>query len=392
MSSTTSPTFGPSSIGHARGGSPPPLAALLAAARMATSAAGPRPAPPVAAAVSAPPPHYPPRAALPVPAPVIAVTTGAVAARQTGTRANKIGLFGMVSEECLEQIRRHVEPINGLHAWTAQAIYTALAVCASKQGSASAGDGQRCWVTVAEVAARTGMGRRNVERYLPVLRNAGVLRIVHTHDALHRPTASHYVFVYSHTEERDTPTPESVSPAAPVAETASGATPESARLDSGVGTVVKSQENPKESGPERADFFEGQERTNENASPTPAPALIPSTTAPPPPPAPESVSECDVPEVDADDPWTQAQRRLAAEVTPAAYSAWLRPLVLVPSADGLADGPMDRTAVDGAPRRVVLGCGSPFHHDQMERRYRAVIEAAVEGPVEFVLLGTGGGG
>jgi len=113
------------------------------------------------------------------------VAPSASASLAGAARANKLGLFGMVSEECLDQIRRHVAPIKGLHAWTAQAIYTALAVSASRQGQASVADGQRCWVTIAELAARTGMGRRNIERYLPVLQDAGVIRIIHAHDTLH---------------------------------------------------------------------------------------------------------------------------------------------------------------------------------------------------------------
>ena len=362
MSSTASPSFRP-----ARAGDPLPLSALLAAARSASGAQEPARGPALAAAVPAAPPHPAPRAA----------AANGVTAKPVGARPNKIGLFGMVSEECLERIRRHVAPIKGLHAWTAQAIYTALAVCASRQGSASAGDGQRCWVTVAELAARTGMGRRNVERYLPVLRDAGVLRIVHAQDALHRPTASHYVFVYSHTEERDTPTPESGYPAAPVAEPVLGATPESNPPDSRVGTLLESEKSPQESGPEGGNEFERRGGTNENEN---VAASLQSehlagagALSDPPPPA-----EPEVDAADGDDPWKRAQRRLAAEVTPAAYGAWLHPLVRVAPEDA---------PQDGAPPRVVLGCTSAFHRDQVERRYRAAIEAAVGGPVEIVLLG-----
>jgi DNA-binding transcriptional ArsR family regulator len=363
MSSTT---LSPS--GSSRSGGPLPLAALLAAARTATSAASPPAGPAIGAAISPAPPH---RAAA-------GTLASGPAPKAAGARPNRIGLFGMVSEECLECIRRHVEPIKGLHPWTAQAIYTALAVCASKQGSASVADGQRCWVTVAELAARTGMGRRNVERYLPVLREAGVIRIVHAHDALHRPTASHYLFVYPHTEERDTPTPESASPAAHVADDGSGATRESTPADSGVGTFSKSQENPPDSGPERANAVEGRGGTNENVGAVAEPEATGSTAALP-APVPSAGPDA-LPSDDEDDLWTPAQRRLEAEVTPAAFSAWLRPLVRVRSEDARAAGALGH---------LVLGCGSAFHRDQVERRYRRAIETAVGGPVRLVVLTPG---
>ena len=75
-------------------------------------------------------------------------------------RPNRLGQFGMVSLAALEQVAAHVEPVTGLHVWTAQALYVALAGCASQQGTASTAEGQRCRVTVGELAARTRMGRR----------------------------------------------------------------------------------------------------------------------------------------------------------------------------------------------------------------------------------------
>jgi DNA-binding transcriptional ArsR family regulator len=370
---------GLSSFRLPRAGGPVPLAALLAAARTGSSAAQPPTRTAPAAAVPAAPPHPSHREAVAATGPA-----AGTAARQAGARPNKIGLFGMVSEECLERIRRHVEPIKGLHPWTAQAIYTALAVCASKQGSASVADGQRCRVTVAELAARTGMGRRNVERYLPVLRDAGVIRIVHAHDAQHRPVASHYLFVYPHTAERDTPTPESASPAAQGAESDAGATRESTPADTRVGTVSKSQENPPESGPEGANAFEGREGTNENVGAGTGPAAI-ANTAGLPAPVPSAHPDS-LPADEEDDRWALARRRLEADVTPAAFGAWLRPLVWVRPGDAPAAGD------NGAPGHLVLGCGSTFHRDQVERRYRAAIEAAVGGPVELVVLGPAAGG
>ena len=186
-------------------------------------------------------------------APTTAVHRGRPSTSPGGPKpghASRLGLFGMVSEECLERVRDHVAPIKGLHPWTAQALYAALAVCASRQGTASAADGQRCWVSVAELAARTGMCRRNVERYLPVLQAAGVVRIVRAHDALHRPVASHYVFVYPRSQVGDAPTPRSGYSAAPVGGGGGEATLESGPADSGVGTVLENQEESPESDPD----------------------------------------------------------------------------------------------------------------------------------------------
>ena len=312
------------------------------------------------------------------------VAPSASASLAGAARANKLGLFGMVSEECLDQIRRHVAPIKGLHAWTAQAIYTALAVSASRQGQASVADGQRCWVTIAELAARTGMGRRNIERYLPVLQDAGVIRIIHAHDTLHRPVASHYLFVYRHTASDGIPTPESGSTASPVVDHGVSTTPESAGLDSGVGTLTKSQRKRSESGPEGAPVAVAQEEREETFPPETidthpdSVATVPESVQPalncnsmtPPSPVPSPVEAR----------WTRARETLRSEVSAAAFSAWLEPLLPLP-----AVLPAGESSDEVASDALVLVCGSTFQREQIVRRYRPRIEKAFGGSVEFTV-------
>lgn len=329
---------------------------------------------------------------------------------------NKLGLFGMVSEQCLEQIRRHVLPIKGLHPWTAQAIYTALAVCASKQGQASVADGQRCRITVAELADRTGMCRRNIERYLPVLQSAGVIKIVHAHDALHRPVASHFLFIYPHTGSGDTPTRESGIPDAGGAAPAQSPTRESDGSDSGVGTVSKSQRERKESGPERARFVlereeheEDEERVESAATALDQPATsLEGTTLP-------TGNEGTLTGTQHANGarWRQARELLRGQVSDAAFNAWLEPLRTVPeratgqilTPGGEDDAPLYAAGNDegsavshealATPRPasgvvnstgvMVLACRNAFQRDQIERRYRAAIEAALNGPVSLIV-------
>jgi hypothetical protein len=297
----------------------------------------------------------------------------------------------MVSEECLARIREHVTPIKGLHPWTAQAIYTALAVCPSKQGQASVAEGQRCWVSVAELAARTGMCRRNIERYLPVLEAAGVLKIVHAHDALHRPVASQYVFTYPHTQSGDIPTPESANLAPLVSASDVAATPTSTMADSRVGTDSKSPREPVDSDQEGVRLAEGEEREEHRAGTAP---LAEGTS---------STSE----EAARTDPrWEHARQILRREVSAAAFSAWLEPLwPLCLAQPGNADDPTPRSDTDldttalsftvgaggaaGSGRRadgtLVLACSNAFQREQIRRRYHAGLEAALGGPVELVI-------
>jgi hypothetical protein len=104
--------------------------------------------------------------------------------------------------------------------------------------------------------------------------------------------------------------------------------------------------------------------------------------------------------------WASACRILAAELTPAAFGAWLRPLTpvaLVPdtgprpmpagAGQGVhphprADSGADRH-VEAAPgpggQRLVLACNNAFHRDHVLRRYRAAIERAAGAACEVVV-------
>ena len=77
----------------------------------------------------------------------------------------------------------------------------------------------------------------------------------------------------------------------------------------------------------------------------------------------------------ADARWASACRILAAELTPAAVSAWLRPLTPV----ALAPAP------DRGGQLLVLACNTAFHRDHVLRRYRAAIERAAGAACEVVV-------
>ncbi|HEV2126309.1 MAG TPA: hypothetical protein VGW38_26430, partial [Chloroflexota bacterium] len=226
-------------------------------------------------------------------------------------RTNKIGQFGMLSLAALEQIAQHVEPIQGLHVWTAQALYVALAGCASQQGTASTAEGQRCRVTVAELAARTRMGKRNVQRYLTVLVEAGVLTIRHRHDALHRPVASDYVFSYPGQDSPGMVPPESPSPAPRVAPMPDSAPETTPSCDSGV-TTVSQKEESKNHEVEARELRSGEH----DELPTPMRRQDPTAFHD----QHTSVGS------EAQRRWYRAQEQLAATVTAAAFAAWLAPL------------------------------------------------------------------
>lgn len=290
-------------------------------------------------------------------------------------RANKIGLFGMVSENCLERIRDHVSLIKGLHPWTAQAIYTALAVCASRQGQASVSEGQRCAVSVAELAERTGMCRRNIERYLPVLEAAGVIQIVHAHDALHRPVASHYVFTYPRSTGGHAPTQESAASDAPVAEMAQMATRESAECDSGVGLDSVRKQESQEPGPED-ELCDEPERPLRGSLASSASAHGPAVPTDPlvaPQPTGQSTGQSTALAL-----WEQARQQLQETMTEAVYSTWVAPLHVAPLPP--AGGP-----AQAGNAALTLTCASAFARDHLTRRYRRQIETAVGGPVAFVV-------
>jgi chromosomal replication initiation ATPase DnaA len=73
--------------------------------------------------------------------------------------------------------------------------------------------------------------------------------------------------------------------------------------------------------------------------------------------------------------WASACQLLAAELTPAAVSAWLRPLTPV----ALAPAP------DRGGQLLVLACNTAFHRDHVLRRYRAAIERAAGAACEVVV-------
>ena len=89
------------------------------------------------------------------------------------------------------------------------------------------------------------------------------------------------------------------------------------------------------------------------------------------PPPPHRTSSPDP----ADARWASACRILAAELTPAAVSAWLRPLTPV----ALAPAP------DRGGQLLVLACNTAFHRDHVLRRYRAAIERAAGAACEVVV-------
>ena len=306
------------------------------------------------------------------PLPLAALLAGALplpsapsAPSSPAARINKMGLFGMVSLAAVEQIARHVAPLDGLHAWTAQSLYLALALCASQQGSASTAEGQRCRATIAELAARTRMSPRNVQRYLGVLKDAGVLRIQQRHDPLHRPVASEYVFVYPETSPSASPSapPETKLPGIPQglhptvtpppvpgdsggAKLAGDATPAAPPDDSGVTTVAKKD---LEENPERDERAIPCLRAN-------VPAAEDGSRSP------------------RQKQWEAARQALAGQLSAATYSAWIAPLEL-------AERP------DEPDQALVLICASPFHRERVERLHRS-IEDLLGSPVQFAVRGS----
>ena len=108
---------------------------------------------------------------------------------------SRLGLFGMVSAAALERVADAAAGRRPARRTAAMGVYAQLAVLASQQGTASA-QGQRCTVTVAELAARCRMGRRTVQTYLALLADCGVLTVAHRFDARGNPLASTLVFAY----------------------------------------------------------------------------------------------------------------------------------------------------------------------------------------------------
>ena len=291
-------------------------------------------------------------------------------------RPNRIGQFGMVSLASLEQIAAHVEPVTGLHVWTAQALYVALAGCASQQGTANTAEGQRCRVTVGELAARTRMGRRNVQRYLSVLEDAGVVRVVHRHDALHRPVASDFLFLYPGHTGQGVATPESPTRAASVADGAgAGAVPPVDR-DSGVATVSQKEESERGTLEPFAHASRGREDGADEAT------LV--THGQPP-------GDGARPASPARERWERARAAVAAGISAAASLAWLATLEVAEEEPGQApEGPPGAPGAGGASARaLVLTCGSPLQRDLVDRRYRKAIEAALDGPVVLLVRPAG---
>jgi hypothetical protein len=352
----------------ARRAGPAPLVALLPRSAAAFSAGA-------AAAPGLPAAHRVPARA-PVRAAQDAVRHGSAPA----ARPNRIGQFGMFSLWALERIAAHVEPIKGLHVWTAQALYVALAGAASQQGTASTGEGQRCRVTVAELAARTRMGKRNVQRYQAVLEDAGVVRILHRHDALHRPLANDYLFVYSGPEQQGMVTPESGGPDSRVAPPGAAVPDSQPNRDSGVTT--KSQKEIQENQDlEERNCATGRERgdgRNANGSPVTTNRNGPGTSA--------SKDTCG--SSPAAQRWRRVRGVLEGEISAAVLQAWIAPLVPVEPVEPPESDTEPSAAAREAP--LVLACGSAFQRDQVERRYRQTIERAAGGPVVLVLGGPTG--
>jgi hypothetical protein len=106
------------------------------------------------------------------------------------------------------------------------------------------------------------------------------------------------------------------------------------------------------------------------------PAPLPAQSLPRPPLTALPTSASPEPPADpADVRWASVCRILAAELTPAAVSAWLRPLTPV----ALAPAP------DRGGLLLVLACNTAFHRDHVLRRYRAAIERAAGAACEVVV-------
>jgi hypothetical protein len=119
----------------------------------------------------------------------------------------------MVSAAALERLAEAAAARPACSPAAAMGVYAQLAVFASQQGTASAQGGQRCTVTVAELAARCRMGRRTVHTYLALIAECGLVAIDHRFDARGHALASTLVFAYP---GRDAP----VSPVPPAAHAA----------------------------------------------------------------------------------------------------------------------------------------------------------------------------
>ena len=122
-------------------------------------------------------------------------------AARSAAGPSRLGLFGMVSAAALERVADAAAATPACSPAAAMGVYAQLAVLASQQGTASS-QGQRCTVTVAELAARCRMGRRTVQTYLALLADCGVLEVDHRFDARGNPLASTLVFAYP---RRDAP-------------------------------------------------------------------------------------------------------------------------------------------------------------------------------------------
>ncbi len=80
--------------------------------------------------------------------------------------------------------------------------------------------------------------------------------------------------------------------------------------------------------------------------------------------------------------WSQALRAIEAEISPAAFSAWIEPLRFMPPAD--AADPIDGGGDDASHPRLV--CTSQFQLQQLDRRYRSLIERTLGSSVDIILV------
>src|SRR5262249_54286500 len=120
----------------------------------------------------------------------------------------------MVSAAALERLADAAAARPACSPAAAMGVYAQLAVFASQQGTASAHGGQRCTVTIAELAARCRLGRRTIQTYLALLADCGLVVIAHRCDARGNPLASTLMFAYPRRDEPVMPVMPPVPPAA----------------------------------------------------------------------------------------------------------------------------------------------------------------------------------
>jgi hypothetical protein len=92
--------------------------------------------------------------------------------------------------------------------------------------------------------------------------------------------------------------------------------------------------------------------------------------------------------------WVVARQRLAGEISPAAFGAWIEPLHLASDRDDTdnsddtptaAAGSGATTAAPAASEPVKVVCASAFQRQQIERRYLAALARALGAPVELIV-------